>query len=186
MNTDVTNRHLSTRDISQWLVEGPTAEAEAHLAGCWSCQGKLTEAREPLTIFRSALVGWSEGQPAAKIPAPDQKKGRRGWNLTDWMPAASVAFALLVLGVFMVERGSWLKQPEPPMVHNMPAVSDTVLMQQVDEEVSEAVPDAMAPLTDLVAWDSSGATSKAIPATHVVKKKAVTEVHSKPRENPTD
>jgi hypothetical protein len=186
MNTDGTNGHLSAKDISRWLVEGPTAEAEAHVESCWNCQEKLGEAREPLTIFRATVVAWSEGQAAAQVKVGDRRKGLRGWNFVDWMPATSVAFALLVLAVFMVERGSWLRHPEAEIAHNPPAVSDAVLMEQVDQEVSEAVPDAMAPLTDLVAWDSGGATSEAITQKQVVKKKAATELHSKSRLHGTD
>jgi hypothetical protein len=53
-------------------------------------------------------------------------------------------------------------------------------MEQVDEEVSEAVPDAMAPLTDLVAWDSSNAaTAEAAAPRQAVKKKPATGAHSR-------
>jgi hypothetical protein len=180
MNTDGTNGHLSAKDISRWLVEGPTAEAEGHVESCWSCQGKLAEAREPLTAFRAAVVAWSEKQPAPSIMVGNENKGLRGRSLFDWMPTASVAFALLVLAVFTVERGPWLIHPEAQNARNTPPVSDTVLMEQVDEEVSEAVPDAMAPLTDLVAWDSnSAAASEAATTKHVMKKKPAAGVHSK-------
>ena len=43
--------------------------------------------------------------------------------------------------------------------------SDAALMDQVDTEVSEAVPDAMAPLTDLVAWDSGEGVAEKTPTT---------------------
>lgn len=185
MNIDGANAHLSEDDISQWLVEGPTPEAEAHVESCRNCQGKLAEARDPLTAFRTAVMAWSEKQPAASIRIGEEKKGFRGWSLVDWMPTASVAFALLVLAVFAVERGSvgrgfWINHPEARDARNQPAVSDTVLMEQVDEEVSEAVPDAMAPLTDLVAWDSShAATAEAAAPRQAVKKKPATGSHSR-------
>ena len=57
-------------------------------------------------------------------------------------------------------------------------------MDQVDEEVSETVPDAMAPLTDLVAWDSSESTAAAKTVKPVVKKKA--GLHSQSHEHGTD
>jgi hypothetical protein len=45
-------------------------------------------------------------------------------------------------------------------------------MSQVDEEVSEAVPNAMAPLTDLVAWDSTEGPASSAPVAKTGKKKA--------------
>ena len=50
-------------------------------------------------------------------------------------------------------------------------------MDQVDTEVSEAVPDAMAPLTDLVAWDSNeGSAAK----TTTTEKHAARKTSTKP------
>jgi hypothetical protein len=176
MKTHPQNGHLSAKQIEQWLVEGPSLEAEAHVAACRGCDERLAEAREPLTIFRSAVVAWSEGQPAGKISVGEEKKGFRQWALVDWMPVASVAFALLVLVVFLLRGGSLSRHDAAPQfAAKTPAVSDTVLMEQVDEEVSETVPDAMAPLTDLVGWDSEAAET---PVKHVVKKKAIAS-HSK-------
>jgi len=170
MNTDSQNAHLSAKQIEQWLVEGPWSEAEAHIAACRGCEHKLAEAREPLTLFRSTVVAWSEGQPVGRISVGEEKKGFRQWALADWMPVASVAFSALVLAVFLLRGGAFMRHNTVFELNaKAPAVSDTVLMEQVDEEVSQTVPDAMAPLTDLVGWDSEAAAN---PAKHAGKKKA--------------
>jgi hypothetical protein len=180
MNTDSQNGHLSANDIAQWLVEGPSAEAETHVLACRGCEEKLAEAREPLAIFRSAVVAWSEGQPAARISVGEEKNGWRRWTLVDWMPVASVAFAVLVLAVFLLRGGSLMRRDAAPeLTAKTPTVSDTVLMEQVDAEVSETVPDAMAPLTDLVGWDSGATATTDGAAKHGVKKKTATVSHSK-------
>jgi len=177
MNTDLQNSHLSAGQIDQWLVEGPSVEAQGHVAACRECEEKLAEAREPLAIFRSAVVAWSESQPVGKISVGEEKRGFRQWALVDWMPVASVAFAVLVLAVFLLRGGSLLRHDVAPQFEaqfeaKSPVISDTVLMEQVDEEVSETVPDAMAPLTDLVGWDSGTAATTESAAKHGVKKKA--------------
>ena len=55
--------------------------------------------------------------------------------------------------------------------------SDEALLAQVDTEVSEAVPDAMAPLTDLVDWDSSEGSATQSTTT---EKQAVSKTSTKP------
>ena len=57
--------HLTAKEISRWLVEGPGSDDAAHVRSCPSCAAKLAEVRAPLSVFRSAVVAWSEGQTAA-------------------------------------------------------------------------------------------------------------------------
>jgi len=163
MKEDRSRVHLTSKDISRWLVEGSSPESEGHLQRCWTCQAKLAEAREPLTAFRAAVVAWSEAQPeGSDRSAVALRSGqRRGFRI--WMPAG-VALAAMILAAILIASGVFHGRSTPRQVANTPVVSDpdAVLMDQVDAEVSEAVPDAMAPLTDLVAWDSAEA-----PAGHV-------------------
>ncbi len=148
---------------------GPGREAEAHLGGCFACQAKLAEAKAPLTAFRSAVIGWSEAQnlTGRRLPARLDKNGRHlGFRL--WLPVASLALAaLLVVGFMKVPellRGHSTIGQQLAARTSSPD-SDAVLMDQVDAEVSEAVPDAMAPLTDLVAWDSGEGVAVKTPTT---------------------
>jgi hypothetical protein len=164
--------HLTPQDIAKWLVEGPSANAEAHLADCWTCQAKLVEAKEPLAVFRNALMAWSEGQltdSARPVPAYSM----RSWI---WAPALSVALALAVLAGFLVGPRVFRDERTPQSIAYTP-VSDSVLMEQVDSEVSEAVPDALAPLTDLVAWDSEEGASTVSPEKPAAKTKSA--IHGK-------
>jgi hypothetical protein len=180
MNENWNKVHLSSKEISQYLVEGPSQQSEEHLQGCWSCQAKLAEARDPLTAFRTAVVAWSDAQPA---PAPQTlaatSAGHRGFQI--WLPAG-LALAAMVLAGVLFGGGAFRMHPsstQKAAVLLQP--DDAVLMEQVDAEVSEAVPDAMAPLTDMVAWNSDGATVEHAPATkhsarvkHVAKAKEAT------------
>ena len=151
MNTNLKRheRHLTQREIDQWLVEGPSTIVEAHLANCFYCRAKLAETTEPLAAFRKAVVAWSEEQTAQAgrqiFPEPT-----RSWV---WAPALSIALAVALLAGFLVGPRAFRSHVVSGPIANT-SVSDTVLMEQVDSEVSEAVPDALAPLTDLVAWDS--------------------------------
>ena len=152
--------HLTAKEISRWLVEGPGSDDAAHVRSCPSCAAKLAEVRAPLSVFRSAVVAWSEGQTAAPAREP------AGWvglaerlNFMNWVPAFGLALALAVLAALLV--GPSIKRQVPTQAKAPVApISDGVLMEQVDAEVSETGPDAMAPLTDLAAWDSEEAPAQ--------------------------
>jgi hypothetical protein len=164
---------LTNADISRWLVEGPSGKPEEHLRDCRSCRAKLAEASAPLTVFRSGVVAWSEAQTATEMARRVELKGRSGiWS---WAPAFGLSFAMALLVAAIAGPPVYRWEVQRHAVH--PQVSDAALMEQVDAEVSEAVPDAMAPLTDLVAWDSE--ESAAAPAKQVVKRKPAVAVKRK-------
>jgi hypothetical protein len=78
-------------------------------------------------------------------------------NFMNWGPAFGVAVGVAVLAAFLVRSPTDQKVSVPQHPQQQQAqISDAALMEQVDAEVSETVPDAMAPLTDLVAWDGDG------------------------------
>jgi hypothetical protein len=163
--------HLTASEISCWLVEGPSPELSQHLDGCFACQAKLAEAQEPLTAFRTALVDWSEAQGRPNLPPLQVSSvpvSPVRWGLRGWLPVASLAMAVLLLvgfvtGPDLFRRHGTVRQAV--VDSSISPESDTVLMDQVDTEVSEAVPDAMAPLTDLVAWDSREGVAQTTAAT---------------------
>jgi predicted anti-sigma-YlaC factor YlaD len=166
--------HLTSDEISRWLVEGPTPELEEHLWRCASCRTMLAEARAPLSIFRSAVIAWSEDQAARPVRQSAPWAGlRERMHFMNWVPAFGVAAAVAVLAVFLVRTPVAPKAPAQAEVQISSAEQDAKLMDQVDAEVSETVPDAMTPLTDLVAWDSGEASvEKTVTTKHQAKGKA--------------
>jgi hypothetical protein len=154
--------HLSEDAISRYLVEGPDDAADEHLGSCAVCRERLAAAEAPLTIFRRALVDWSEAQSKSDTAEVfHAERNRAGfWGSRPWLPVAGLAMAaLLMFGYSRVPVSFHHPVPEQQDASLNPVaapVSDSALLDQVDSEVSEAVPDAMAPLTDLVSWDDSG------------------------------
>jgi hypothetical protein len=162
--------HLTAKEISRWLVEGPEQSADQHVQNCWACQAKLAEAKAPLTAFRTAVVGWSEAQDVSRPLAVESRAMKNQWHggIQVWLPATLALAALLLVG-FLTGPGLFRGHDtvHKTLVVN-PSISsdpDATLMDQVDTEVSEAVPDAMAPLTDLVAWDSNEGVARTTAAT---------------------
>jgi hypothetical protein len=108
-----------------------------------------------------------------------------------WLPAASLALTALLLVGFVATSGMFRRHSaSQQMAAGITATSDSdsVLMDQVDAEVSEAVPDAMAPLTDLVAWDSSEgvAETTAVIEKNATRKKASPWTSAKAHAHPAD
>jgi hypothetical protein len=177
MNTENRDsRHLTEKEISQWLVEGPEHSVSQHVQDCWTCQAELAEAQAPLAAFRSALVEWSEAQTSQSVNLQTTVvRNERLWGRRLWLPAASFALAaLLLVGYAKIPislHGNSIGQ-QPVVTASDTTDSDEALLNQVDTEVSEAVPDAMAPLTDLVSWDASeGSASRAATTEkHVARK----------------
>jgi hypothetical protein len=176
--------HLTSKEIARWLVEGPAAGAEAHTSHCWHCQERLAKAVEPLAIFRVGLVEWSERQPFVPFLANERQPFRRksesrDWShFMNWIPAFGLAVALAVLAGVLVELPAFHPHAIPAQVSNT-ATADSALMDQVDEDVSETVPDAMAPLTDLVAWDPETTPEETLAGKQTNKARAATNVRLK-------
>jgi hypothetical protein len=162
MTNQTTNGHLTENAISRWLVEGPWREAEEHVRICRGCQASLAEAQEPLIAFRSTLLAWSEARSARIGSTAKVFEFPSRLNFMNWLPAFGVALAVAVLAAFLVGSPASHWHHALQQQAKAPQVSDSALMDQVDEEVSEAVPDAMAPLTDLVAWDSGDNASTVV------------------------
>ncbi len=153
--------HLTSKEVARWLVEGPAPDQEEHTRECGSCRATVAEARAPLSAFRSALVEWSEDQAARPLRQSTRWEVLRDrMNFMNWVPAFGVAAAVAVLAAFLVRTPMAPKATVQPPTTQQAQISDTALMEQVDAEVSETVPDAMAPLTDLVSWDSGEAAAE--------------------------
>ena len=176
-----TREHLTAKEISRWLVEGPEQSADQHLQNCWACQAKLAEAKAPLTAFRTAVVGWSEAQDVIRPRTALAKKNQRYGGIQVWLPATLALATLLLVGFLTgpgLLRGHGTVR-QAVVDSSTPPDSDAALMDKVDTEVSEAVPDAMAPLTDLVAWDSN----EGVAGTTAAPEKKATHKKSSPGTN---
>jgi hypothetical protein len=171
--------HLTERQIDQWLVEGQhdgglQGSVRQHLQECHACQERISAAEEPLAAFRAAVVSWSVVQGASLRPLPanlDTRAAKR-WGIQIWLPTGSLALATLLLVMFLDGFSPFRGRSVAPASavetfvasdndSSQDSARDTVLLSQVDAEVSEAVPDSMAPLTDLVAWDSEARSATA-------------------------
>jgi predicted anti-sigma-YlaC factor YlaD len=134
-------KHLSSEQLSACISGEPDRWIMQHAGNCPACRAELEQMREALSEFRGAVRRWSEYQAQAALaidPRPPQARS--------WVAAHQLALALVLAAVCILASIVWHG------AENAPA-SDAVLLNQVDAEVSRAVPSSMEPLMKLVAQE---------------------------------
>ena len=144
------SQHLSSPEVSQWMIGERTPQQEQHVRQCPECGAELARMEAALGLFRGSVRHWSDRQ--VRVPRPlTPTRGSRGYPAGPrplrW---ALVAAALLVLAAVPIYRNVQDRQRQAER-----ARADALLLEQVDAEVSRAVPRPMEPLVKLVSWDFS-------------------------------
>ncbi len=137
------NEHLSPEEISLWFAGGRTAELERHAAGCAECGARLGRMDSALAEFRESARSWSEAQ--------SETARRIVWN----RPVSHMARRWVLVAASLVILASgpayWRTRQQARAAEMAHA---DALLQQVDAEISRAVPQTMEPLVSLVTWGS--------------------------------
>ncbi len=159
------NGHLSEDAMLRWQM-GNASEAETvHVAGCRACQGQTQSLTDTLGWFGAAARQWGEEQGStthrwlAASPAPR----RHRWHSVTAGVAMVCAILLVMLGIAMprwqAHRATFAAQAREKQMQQELA-RDNALMEAVDRDVSQEVPDAMEPLSWEKSWgNTDGARS---------------------------
>jgi anti-sigma factor RsiW len=131
--------HLSSEQLSECILGEPEPWIGQHVEKCPACRAELDHFREVLGEFRGAVRCWSESQAHAALAVPARPSESRSW-----IAAHQLALALLLAAVCILTSIVWRGGENAP-------ASDAVLLNQVDAQVSRAVPSSMEPLMKLVA-----------------------------------
>ena len=142
------SRHLSSREVSQWIIGERTPQQDQHVRQCPECGAELARMEAALGLFRGSVRHWSEGQSRAEAPAIGSILAARRGSWAQPLRWALVAAMLLVLAAVPIYRNVQEKRRQAEI-----AMADALLLEQVDAEVSRAVPRPMEPLVNLVSWD---------------------------------
>jgi hypothetical protein len=145
------NRHLSPDEINAWIIGDRTPAQASHLAECPRCRARADQMETALTQFRAAMRDWSGRQTGA--PPPVAQAFRPVFSPRRWVLAAAT---LLVLSAVPTYRHLAEQRAAER------ARQDTLLLEQVDSEISRAVPEPMEPLVKLVSWGTGPTTSNKI------------------------
>lgn len=139
------SQHLSSQRISMWMAGERTPEDEQHLRECPECAAELARFQATLSLFRDSVRHWSGRQPGSEAGAIPKIAPTR-WPAR-WAMAAA---ALLLVATVSIYRNT-----RRPQLGGLMPQADVVLLEQVDAEVSRAVPRGMEPLLELVSTDYS-------------------------------
>ena len=70
------NQHLSTEQISNYLLGEATFEETAHARACAMCRGELARLESSLTLFRGTVRRWSGAVGRMQNATPDAHLAR--------------------------------------------------------------------------------------------------------------
>jgi hypothetical protein len=141
--------HLTSGQISDWVLGARSRPITRHLHSCAVCQKEVARLEETLAQFRTSVRDWAETQFESRVQMPINLLTRTSRTAfrTTWAAVAVVFCVLLSLAVREGTRQS----------DGQPAGGDAALLNQVDREVARTVPGPMEPLLQLVAWDANSA-----------------------------
>ena len=142
------NGHLSSEQVSRWMIGEPAAAQEEHARQCPECAAKLVGLESAIALFRDSVRDCGEFYGRLRVSAAKAQSVRP----YRW---ASVAAALLLLAAIPMYTSSRERRRAAEM-----ARADAVLLEQVDAEISRAVPAPMEPLVKLVSWNSGSETGE--------------------------
>jgi anti-sigma factor RsiW len=141
--------HLSAEQISQWMIGERTPQQERHVAECDECRTELRQLETTLQQFRGAVREWSD----SAAPSAWRQPASRGlWY--SWPRLVLAAATLLILVAIPVY---WSARERQRAAESEAARADALLLERVDSAISQAVPEPMEPLVNLVTWNSSPA-----------------------------
>jgi hypothetical protein len=138
--------HLSDWEQEEYILEQQTPRMLRHLSGCAQCRESIARLEQTIAAFRSTASQWSEACLSQRSRSPLLPASSR--PSSPWIPGPRWAFAALipVLLLILILVPFHFTRPS----QSRPEMSDDALLEQVDEQVSTAVPSSMEPLTHLV------------------------------------
>jgi hypothetical protein len=139
------NRHLSSEQFSWWMAGEHTAAEEQHTEECLACGAELARMEQALSLFRDSAREWGRqnGSEARNVWSAKQARNGFGVQPLRWMAAAVLMVFLLVAIPMQMSKRNRQREAGAAQI-------DTALLEQVDTEVSRAVPATMEPLATLV------------------------------------
>jgi hypothetical protein len=144
MNTD----HLSPWEQEEYVLDQRTPEMLRHLSECAGCRAAVSRLEHGVAVFRNAAVDWSS-ECLATRPQQLNTSAARGLSVLAlrWAVAAVLPVLLLVFALLSFH-------PSTRPVRPAADISDDALLEQVDQQLSDAVPSSMESLTNLVTTES--------------------------------
>jgi hypothetical protein len=172
-----TSPHLNNETLMRWQVGDATEPERTHVAECAECQAQAKPLKDALSWFGVAARQWGEERAAL---VEDWHKSRdaatqewrmskaaaaRGWRS---MAAAWALVSVTLLLIFAIGVPRWKAhqaaieaqmQQQRQQEQKQELARDNALLEEVDQDVSQVVPEAMEPLSWNTASGNIASTS---------------------------
>jgi len=126
--------HLSSEQMSDWILGERKPDVERHLEACSECHREIVGLQSGLLAFKHSVHEWA-GQPAALQPAV----ARRGnWG---WAAVTAAAMGIILLPLYLDVRQDQ---------HNVAGAEDSLLLDEVNTRLARTVPRSMEHLMELM------------------------------------
>jgi hypothetical protein len=151
--------HLSPWEQEEYVLNQRTPEMLRHLTECAGCRAAVARLEHGVAIFRSAAVEWSSECLAAR-PQRLHTPSARGFPVLALRWAVAAVLPVLLLVFALVSFHPSTTRPVRPAAD----ISDDALLEQVDQQLSVAVPSSMESLTNLVSSENRNGSDVAASA----------------------
>ena len=139
--------HLSTNQVSNFVMGDATPEESRHAAECPECAGKVSQLTETLSVFREAVHQWTHengGSVFPMRPIVASEPNMFGVRPLRW----ALALALILLIGFPVYQTINER-------HRRMEAEDSLLLEQVNAHLSRGVAAPMEPWMELLSDGSA-------------------------------
>lgn len=132
--------HLNEEQLNEWLLGGAGSDVTSHLESCEACRHEFEELRQGLNSFRDSVhAAAATLNPAWVAPERSAPLANAVFTTRRWAYAAVLASVIgLTVILLEVDRGR--------IRHQMTkTVSEDQILLEIQTDVNERVPDALAP-----------------------------------------
>jgi hypothetical protein len=141
--------HFTAEDISRWFAGERPGPLERHAGECAACSARLDRMGRAMAEFSGAVHDWSAAQ-SASVP-------HTGWRPSVRHLARRWVLAAATVLILATGPAYWHSRQRARAIEMARA---DALLEQVDAEISRAVPRTMEPLVSLVTWGNGPTDGK--------------------------
>ena len=108
------NQHLSSEQMSRWMIGERTSEEDRHARECPRCSAELDRLEKTFSQFRDSGRRWSDyWYLAASQNSPQYAQGDAGQRLRPWgkLSLVGALAALVFVGALLINRVAPVSQP---------------------------------------------------------------------------
>ena len=135
--------HLSSIQISEWILGERDPDTERHLNTCGKCHEEIARLQNGLMEFKQSVRAWGE-QPAEMRVSASRVPSRVSWR---WAGVSAAAMSIIMLVLY---------QDVQQAQRESKSAQDLLLLNQVHAHLTRTVPQPMEQLMKLMNDETGG------------------------------